>query len=115
VHLKNECELTPEDTHGKDLCVSIGSDNTFLKTAMMMRSLNHPSAIFGINSSPRFQQSKLCDVKMNFENHEDHLRMIVDCLEHAGTKQESLYLEYINRKRIELALLRYHGLCSIED
>mmetsp|Transcript_16355 Transcript_16355/g.27658 ORF Transcript_16355/g.27658 Transcript_16355/m.27658 type:complete len:138 (-) Transcript_16355:889-1302(-) len=36
IDLKNEVDLTYDDTADKDLCISIGGDNTFLKTAIKM-------------------------------------------------------------------------------
>mmetsp|Transcript_16355 Transcript_16355/g.27657 ORF Transcript_16355/g.27657 Transcript_16355/m.27657 type:complete len:229 (-) Transcript_16355:133-819(-) len=50
---------------------------------------------------------------MNFNQHQDHIKMIIDSLDQVGTEKESDYIEFFNRQRILLSMLRYHGNCPV--
>jgi NAD kinase len=51
IKVVKEVEVTPQMTSGQDLCLTIGGDNTFLRTAgTIINSAN--TAILGVNSTP---------------------------------------------------------------
>lgn len=53
----NEVDLTNDKTEDKDLVISFGGDNTFLKTASQI--CNQNTSVLGVNSMPKYQSGKL--------------------------------------------------------
>ena len=64
VDVKSEVEVDYSDAAGADLCISLGGDNTFLKTAAVIRDNN--KMIFGVNSHPERHRGKLCNYDIFF-------------------------------------------------
>ena len=58
--VKSEVDISDSDAADVDLCISLGGDNTFLKTAAILKNSEN-KAILGINSHPERHSSKLCD------------------------------------------------------
>lgn len=114
VRVVKEVEVTPQLTEDQDLCLTIGGDNTFLRAAGTIINSNK-TAILGVNSQPKHQQGKLSDMKMDIEKHEEQIKMVVEYLQKVGTEDEAKYIEYKNRQRIHLKMMRYHGQCPITN
>lgn len=91
--MAKEVEMTHKMTEDQDLCITIGGDNTFLRTA---GNILHPSktAILGVNSQPKTQNGKLSDMAVEIEKHKEQIKMIVEYLQKVGTDQEPDYIEY---------------------
>lgn len=70
IQYAKEVDVTPQMMEGQDLCITIGGDNTFLRTA---GSIINPmrTAILGVNSQPKVQNGKLTEMSVDLEKHED--------------------------------------------
>jgi NAD kinase len=68
VNMISEIDVTPKDTKDVDVCITIGGDNTFLKTAGCIHD-SQTTSIVGVNSHPIIQKGKLCEMNMEFDQH----------------------------------------------
>jgi len=102
-----ETEITPEDTEDKDLCITLGGDNTFLKTSLCLKNLTSLPYILGVNCSPMMQVSKLCEVNMEYSHLKSQVSKIIDCLDTVGTERETDNVEFYNRHRMLMTIMRY--------
>lgn len=70
------CEAEIKDSHcmDKDLCISFGGNNTFLKTAMHIKDANK-TVIYGVKSIPRQQEdaSGMCEAVVDYGHHEQQI------------------------------------------
>ena len=64
-----ETEITDEHALNKDLCISFGGNNTFLKTAMHVKDANRTS-IYGIRSIPSKETCGMCEAVVEYGNYE---------------------------------------------
>jgi len=68
--MKIENELEDKDVIGKDLLISLGGDNTFLRSQSTIKN-SYDTAIIGINSHAKHQKAKLCDTTIDFDSYKD--------------------------------------------
>lgn len=73
--------------YNRDVCITIGGDNTFLNAA---KALRYPqkTSILGINSCTKYQSGKLCDQKLEFDKNLNQSKEILYYLNQVGTPEE---------------------------
>lgn len=114
VDVKSEIDLADDDAANKDLCISLGGDNTFLKTAALIKGPSQ-SAILGINSHPELHRGKLCDLDIFFEDRELQAKRLTEHIMAVGTEKESAYIDWQVRSRIHGEMHQYHGNCPTPE
>ena len=78
VQVKSEVEIQDEDAANADLCISLGGDNVFLKTASIIK--NQSTGIFGINSNPESHRGKLCNFDIFAKDRESNIKELISNL-----------------------------------
>ena len=107
----NEVDLAHKKTENKDLLISVGGDNTFLRSASSIRN-NQDTSILGINSCPMYQDGTLTSFQVNHGDHKQQIEMFIKCLDQSGKSSEPDYIEYYPRQRIQLKIQRYMNMCQ---
>jgi NAD kinase len=52
-------------------------------------------------------------MNMDFDQHKKQISMIIDYLDEVGGSNELEFIEYKHRQRVQLEMMRYHGVCAI--
>lgn len=99
VEVKSEINIEDADAASKDLCISLGGDNTFLKTASIIKN-SAKTAIIGINSHPERYRGKLCSFDIPFESLETQADHMMRNLKMVGTDKEADHISWDIRNRI---------------
>ena len=110
VTVKSEVDLQDIDMSDIDLCISIGGDNTFLKTAAIIKN-SQRTAILGLNSHPQRFSSKLCDDLLFAGDRQTATNLLTKKLMQVGTDTESQHIDWVVRSRIYGEKHQYHGNC----
>ena len=97
--VKPGVDIVDADVADVDLCISLGGDNTFLKTAAIIKN-SEKTAILGINSHPERHATKLCDDLLFMGEREKGVETLTRKLMNVGSDEEHDHVDWIVRSRI---------------
>ena len=97
--VKSEVDIVDADVADVDLCISLGGDNTFLKSAAIIKKPER-TAILGINSHPERHATKLCDDLLFMGERDKGVETLTRKLMVVGTDEEQDHVDWIVRSRI---------------
>ena len=106
--LINDTDFTKKDAEDSDLVVAFGGDFTYQNIHSKVEN-PEKTAFLGINTLAEFQKEALCEHRLDFNDHNRQIGLISECLQKAGTEDESDNIEWKTRSRLAMRIQIYSG------